>query len=319
MGGLALVSTTDTDQGTEPPVTTCYRHPKRETYVRCTRCDRSICPDCMREAAVGHHCPDCVKEGGRSIREARTVFGGRVATSGVPVVTQVLIALNIAAYLGELVLSDLVARFGALGQGLLGPDGVTYVYDGGVPFGFEAVGIAHGEWYRLITSAFLHQPPDQGTFGILHILFNMYALWTLGPAVEAQLGRIRFASLYLLSALGGSVLVYLIAPHEGAVGASGAIFGLGAAYFVLGKRLRNDPIGGRQLLIGLLVWMVVSAAVTSWQGHLGGLLTGGALGLVLAHAPRRHRGVWQTAGMVAMLLVLVTLVVLKTSQLAGAA
>ncbi|MFG2306756.1 rhomboid family intramembrane serine protease [Actinacidiphila glaucinigra] len=319
MGGLALVSTTDTDQGTEPPVTTCYRHPKRETYVRCTRCDRFICPDCMREAAVGHHCPECVKEGGRSIREARTAFGGRVATSGVPVVTQILIALNIAAYLGELVRSDLVARFDGLGQGLLGPDGVAYVYDGTAYPGFEAVGIAHGEWYRLITSAFLHRPPDQGTFGILHILFNMFALWTLGPAVEAQLGRIRFVSLYLLSALGGSVLPYLIAPHEGGVGASGAVFGLGAAYFVLSKRLRNDPIGGRQLLIGLLVWMAVSAAVTSWQSHLGGLLTGGALGLVLAHAPRRHRGVWQAAGMVVMLLVLVTLVVLKTSQLTGTA
>ncbi|MFI2304444.1 rhomboid family intramembrane serine protease [Actinacidiphila glaucinigra] len=313
------MSTTDTDQGTEPPVTTCYRHPKRETYVRCTRCDRFICPDCMREAAVGHHCPECVKEGGRSVREARTVFGGRVATSGVPVVTQILIALNIAAYLGELVRSDLVARFDGLGQGLLGPDGVAYVYDGTAYPGFEAVGIAHGEWYRLITSAFLHRPPDQGTFGILHILFNMFALWTLGPAVEAQLGRIRFVSLYLLSALGGSVLPYLIAPHEGGVGASGAVFGLGAAYFVLSKRLRNDPIGGRQLLIGLLVWMAVSAAVTSWQSHLGGLLTGGALGLVLAHAPRRHRGVWQAAGMVVMLLVLVTLVVLKTSQLTGTA
>ncbi|MFF7214809.1 rhomboid family intramembrane serine protease [Streptomyces sp. NPDC008238] len=319
MGGFALVSTTDTDQGTEPPVTTCYRHPKRETYVRCTRCDRSICPDCMREAAVGHHCPECVKEGGRSVRQARTVFGGRVAASGVPVVTYVLIALNIAAYLGELVRSDLVVRFGGLGQGLLGPDGLAYVYDGTVYPGYEAIGVAHGEWYRLITSAFLHQPPDQGTFGILHILFNMYSLWTLGPAVEAQLGRIRFVSLYLLSALGGSVLAYLIAPQEGGVGASGAIFGLGAAYFVLSKRLRNDPIGGRQLLIGLLVWMAVSAAVTSWQAHLGGLLAGGAVGLVLAHAPRKHRALWQAAGMTAMLLLLVTLTVLKTSQLTGAA
>lgn len=312
------MSTTDTDPGTQPPVTTCYRHPKRETYVRCTRCDRHICPDCMREAAVGHQCPECVKEGNKSIRQARTVFGGRVATAGAPVVTQILIALNILAYLGELVRSDIVDRFDALGQGLVGPDGMAYVYDGSAYPGFEAVGIAHGEWYRLITSAFLHQPPGQGTFGILHILLNMYSLWTLGRVVEGQLGRIRFIALYLLSALGGSVLVYLIAPHSSAVGASGAIFGLGAAYFVFSKRLDYDPLGGRQLIIGLLVWMAVSAAVTSWQGHLGGLLTGGAVGLVFAYAPGRRRALWQSAGAVALLLVLVALVVLKTSQLTGA-
>ncbi|MEU4097830.1 rhomboid family intramembrane serine protease [Streptomyces sp. NPDC026673] len=312
------MSTTDTDPGTQPPVTTCYRHPKRETYVRCTRCDRHICPDCMREAAVGHHCPECVKEGNKSIRQARTVFGGRVATAGAPVVTQILIALNILAYLGELVRSDIVDRFDGLGQGLVGPDGMAYVYDGSVYPGFEAIGIAHGEWYRLITSAFLHQPPGQGTFGILHILLNMYSLWTLGRVVEAQLGRIRFIALYLLSALGGSVLVYLIAPHSSTVGASGAIFGLGAAYFVFSKRLNYDPLGGRQLIIGLLVWMAVSAAVTSWQGHLGGLLAGGAVGLVFAYAPGRRRALWQAVGAVALLLVLVSLVVLKTSQLTGA-
>jgi membrane associated rhomboid family serine protease len=317
--GAPLVSTADTDQGTQPPVTTCYRHPKRETYVRCTRCDRHICPDCMREAAVGHHCPECVKEGNKSIRQARTVFGGRVATAGAPVVTQVLIALNIAAYLGELVRPGIVDRFAGLGQGLVGPGGRTFVYDGAVHPGFQAVGIAHGEWYRLITSAFLHQPPGQGTFGILHILLNMYSLWTLGRVVEAQLGRIRYVALYLLSALGGSVLQYLISPNAGAVGASGAIFGLGAAYFVFSRRLNYDPVGGRQLIIGLLVWMAVSAAVTSWQSHLGGLLAGGAVGFAFAYAPARHRSVWQAAGAVVLLLALVTLAALKTSQLTGAA
>lgn len=313
------MSTTDADQGTQPPVTTCYRHTKRESYVRCTRCDRYICPDCMREASVGHQCPDCVREGNRGVREARTAFGGRIATSGVPAVTYALIALNIAMYVGELLHPGIVDRLSALGQGLLGPDGHRYVFDGAVPPGFQAIGIAHGEWYRLITSAFLHLLPNAGVFGIAHILFNMSSLWTLGRVVEAQLGRVRYLALYLLSAVGGSVMQYLIAPGVGAVGASGAIFGLGAAYYVLSRRLHYDPLGGRQLLTGLLVWMLVSAAVTSWQGHLGGLLAGGAVGLAFAYAPARHRTFVQAAGAVAMLALLVVLVMVKTSQLTGAA
>jgi membrane associated rhomboid family serine protease len=273
----------------------------------------------MREAAVGHQCPDCVREGNKSIRQARTVFGGRVSTAGVPAVTYALIALNIALYVGELLRPAIVDRLDALGQGLLGPDGHMYVYDGTTFPGFELIGIAHGEWYRLVTAAFLHLQPTEGTFGIAHILLNMSSLWTLGRVVEGQLGRARYLALYLLSAVGGSVMQYLISPGTGAVGASGAIFGLGAAYYVFSRRLNYDPIGGRQLITGLLVWMVVSAAVTSWQGHLGGLLTGGAVGLAFAYAPARHRTLVQAVGAVAMLAVLVVLVVLKTSQLTGAA
>ena len=85
----------------ESTVTTCYRHPAVESHVRCTRCDRYICPACMREASVGHQCEQCVREGARSVRQPRTAFGGRITTA--PVVTYVLIALNVLAYVGELV------------------------------------------------------------------------------------------------------------------------------------------------------------------------------------------------------------------------
>jgi len=295
---------------------TCFRHPARESYVRCTRCDRNVCPDCRREAAVGYQCVECVKAGQRSVRQARTVFGGRL--SATPVATIVLIVLNVLAYLLELVRPEIVDRFDNLGQALVGPDGGHYLVpeSGLVPPGYEQVGIADGEWYRLITSAFLHSEPTSGIFGITHILFNMYWLWMLGRVVEERLGVVRFLALYLLSALGGSVLGYLVAPEQAALGASGAIFGLAGGYFVLSRRLQYDPLGGGPLLAYFVIWMVVSAGFTSWEGHLGGLLTGLAVGAAFAFAPRPQRALLQSLGAVAVLVLLVLLTVAKTGNLA---
>ncbi|MCX4975319.1 rhomboid family intramembrane serine protease [Streptomyces sp. NBC_00620] len=288
----------------ESTVTTCYRHPKVESHVRCTRCDRYICPDCMREAAVGHQCPECVKEGVRSVREARTAFGGRISTA--PVVTYVLIALNVLAYVGELVRPAIVDRFEMLGAGLVGPDGLYYVWQAVYPSDFHAEGVVDGEWYRLLTGAFLHLPPTEGTFGVLHIVMNMVSLWNIGRVVESQLGRIRYVTLYLLSALGGSVLVLLIAPETPTLGASGAIFGLGAAYYVMARRLGADMQSVNRFMAGLLLWLLISAGLTSWQGHLGGLLTGTAVTLAYAYAPRdRRRTPIQVAACVGLLVLLV--------------
>lgn len=288
----------------ESTVTTCYRHPKVESHVRCTRCDRYICPDCMREAAVGHQCPECVKEGVRSVREARTAFGGRISTA--PVVTYVLIALNVLAYVGELVRPAIVDRFEMLGAGLVGPDGLYYVWQAVYPSDFHAEGVVDGEWYRLLTGAFLHLPPTEGTFGVLHIVMNMVSLWNIGRVVESQLGRVRYVTLYLLSALGGSVLVLLIAPETPTLGASGAIFGLGAAYYVMARRLGADMQSVNRFMAGLLLWLLISAGLTSWQGHLGGLLTGTAVTLAYAYAPRDRR---RTPIQVAVCLVLLVLLV----------
>ncbi|MGW7198752.1 rhomboid family intramembrane serine protease [Streptomyces chryseus] len=292
----------------EAAVTTCYRHPKYETYVSCTRCDRYICPDCMREAAVGHQCPECVKDGHRSVRQARTVFGGSVAGAAAPVVTYTLIAVNVLAYLGELARPDIVPRFGMLGWGVLGPES-------GVHPGPSVAGVAEGEWYRLFTGAFLHLSPTGGTFGIMHIVMNMFCLWNIGRTVEEQLGRARYAGLYLLSALGGSVLVYLIAPHSIVVGASGAIFGVSASYYVICRRLGHDMRAVNRFLAGLLIWMVVSALFTSWQAHLGGLLTGGLVSLALAYAPRKNRTAIQVVAAAGVLALLIVLVLMKTSSL----
>ncbi|CAL2061387.1 MULTISPECIES: rhomboid family intramembrane serine protease [Streptomyces] len=283
----------------ESAVTTCFRHPQVESYVRCTRCDRFICPSCMREASVGHQCVDCVKEGARSIRQARTVFGGRIAA--VPLVTYVLVGLNVVAYLVELARPSFEYRFAMLGT---------------TPAGYVPEGVAHGDWYRLLTGAFLHLTPGEGTFGITHILFNMVALWNIGRVVETQLGRVRYLALYLLSALGGSVLELLLIPESYTVGASGAIFGLGAAYWVMGRRLGHDMREVNRYMAGLLLWLVISAGLTSWQGHLGGLLAGAVVTLAYAYAPRAQRRALVQAGVcVALLALLVALAWLKAASL----
>ncbi|MFE9770157.1 rhomboid family intramembrane serine protease [Streptomyces sp. NPDC005931] len=301
----------------ESAVTTCYRHSRVECHVRCMRCERYICPDCMREAAVGHQCPECVREGARSVRQARTLVGGQL--SAVPVVTYALIAVNVLVYVAELVRPEIVDRFAMLGAGLVGPDGEHYVWvDGPYVGDFHAEGLVDGEWYRLLTGAFLHLPPAGETFGILHVVMNMVALWNLGRLVEPMLGRVHHLVLYLLSALGGSVLVLLIAPRDLAVGASGAIFGVGAAYYVMARRIGADMSAVNRFLAGLLLWLVVSAAFTSWEGHLGGLLTGAAVAVTYAYAPRGRRRTVVQAGVCLGLLVLLSVAVMvKVAGLTG--
>ncbi|WAL70862.1 rhomboid family intramembrane serine protease [Kitasatospora sp. YST-16] len=288
---------------------TCFRHPDRESYVRCTRCDRNACPDCRREAAVGYQCVECVKSGHQGTRQARTAFGGRITAR--PYATVALIALNVAAYLVELVRPETLDRFGVLGSGVLAPpadyDPATYVP--------HLSGIAHGEWERLLTGAFLHLGPTTWPMGILHIVFNMYWLWNLGRVVEDRLGVLRFLALYLLSALGSSAMIYWLAPHSLAVGASGAVFGLAGGYWVLSRRQGYDPLGGNQMMITLVLWMVLSAGFASWQGHLGGLLTGLAAGAALGYAPRQQRGLVQAINLTAVLALVAVVAVIATDQL----
>jgi membrane associated rhomboid family serine protease len=293
---------TDQPQAHAPQVPTCYRHPGRETYVSCTRCDRPICPDCMRNASVGHQCPECVNEGARTVRQPRTILGGRVNTT--PAVTLTLIGINILAYLAELVSPSFADRFEMVGDAFMRtPDGV------------EQVGVAHGEWYRLITAAFLHIPLTAGVLGITHILFNMWALWVLGPQLEQVLGRLRFTVLYALSALGGNVLLYLVDAHQPAVGASGAIFGLFAAFFVIGRRIGADT-RGIAFLIVINLMFTFSFHGISWEGHVGGLVTGAVLAVAFAYAPRGAQQKAIQAGVSAIVAaVLIILTVVQTSSL----
>lgn len=308
------METTNAGQPAVETVTTCFRHARRETSVRCARCDRFICPDCMREAPVGFRCPPCVRNENKTVRSARTVFGGSLSTR--PYVTVALIVVTVLAYLAELADPDVVDRFSNLGVGLVGPDGGHFVDDGFAHPGYSPEGVANGQWYRLLTSAFLHLPPGMGIFGIAHILMNMYWLWVLGRILEEQLGWWRFLAVYLTTALGGSVLGFLVAPSQSAVGASGAIFGLAACYFVVASRMGQQPMDRHRLLTIFVVWMVVSAGFTSWEGHLGGLLTGGLLGVALAYAPRRQRFAIHVGVFAATAIGLLVVVAWKAANLA---
>jgi len=291
------------DAGSGSGVPTCYRHAGRETYLSCTRCGRPACPECLRSAPVGQQCVECVKEGGRAVRQPTGPFGGRAVSGALSgaVVTWTLVALNVAFYLVEWAYPKIVDYLALIGS----------AYDGNI---HAVVGVAHGQEYRLLTSAFLHEQ-GFGGFGPLHIIFNMWALILVGPALERLLGPLRFLSVYLFSALGGAVMFYLLAPvNELGLGASGAIFGLFGAWFVVSRRLRVDS---RSIVFLIVVNLVISFAVAgiAWQAHVGGLITGGLLTAAYAYAPRNHRALVQIGATVLVAALLVVAVLTRNHQL----
>jgi membrane associated rhomboid family serine protease len=269
---------------TPPQAPACYRHPDRTTYVRCTRCNRYICGECMRTASVGHQCAECVNAGTEAVRRPRNQFGARVR-AGAPVVTYVLIAVNVVMFALQTISHDVQSALV-----------------------MHSPAVAGGELYRLLTSAFLH-------YGPLHLVFNMWALYVVGPPLEAALGRLRYTALYLLSALGGSVLVFLLASLGAATaGASGAVFGLFGAAFVVGRRLRVDVRWIVALIVVNLVITVVAPNI-SWQGHLGGLVTGAVVAAAYVYAPPTSRVAVQIGATVAVLAVFTALIWWRTVDL----
>jgi len=252
----------------------------------------------MIPASVGFQCPECVREGNKDVREPRTVFGGRV--SGDPGwVSKVLIGLNLVAFVAQQASESFSRRFYDLGLAL-------------DPATLEPVGVADGEYYRLLTSAFLHS-------GVFHLLLNMYALFMFGPQLEAALGRWRFGALYVVSALGGSALSYAFsAPNRPSLGASGAVFGLLGAYLVVSRRLRRDTT---PVLVMLAINLGYGFLVPriDWRAHVGGLVTGALVALVIVYAPKERRTLLQAVGVAAVLLAVVALVVWRTADLRGGA
>ncbi|ETW22111.1 membrane protein [Mycobacterium gastri 'Wayne'] len=257
--------------------------------MRCNRCERYICADCMRDAAVGHQCVQCVQAGARTVRQPQTRFGGR-QRSATPVVTYALMMINVAAFVAQMSSGDLEKQLT-----LWSP------------------AVADGQLYRLVTSAFLH-------YGATHLLLNMWALYVVGPPLEMWLGRLRFGALYALSGLGGSVLVYLLSPlNTATAGASGAIFGLFGATFVVGKRLALDVRWVVAVIVINLVFTFVVPAVSSqlisWQGHVGGLVTGGLVAAAYVYPPREHRNAVQVTATVVVLVALAALTWWRTASL----
>lgn len=238
---------------------TCYRHTDRATGASCTRCERPICPDCMIQAPVGHHCPTCVHEARGDMRRVRRVAFARGGPAGrAGVVVTALVAVNVVVFLLDLGSDDVTRRFAD-----------------------NAVLVAQGEYYRMVTAAFLHA-------GLFHLGFNMFGLYLFGSQVEEALGGPRFLALYLLAAVGGSACSHFFGPPAGfGVGASGAVFGVLGAFFVIARfrGLDTSQVGGLiavNLFIGAVVPRIDNAA------HVGGLLTGAALGAAFEWSGRQR-------------------------------
>ncbi|WP_338897179.1 rhomboid family intramembrane serine protease [Streptomyces sp. TG1A-60] len=281
---------------------TCYRHPDRETGIRCTRCERPICPECMVSASVGFQCPECVRSGSGtghapSASAPRTLAGGTV-TADPRLLTKILLVVNLLVFLVQM----------AVGDGFT--DRLFLVGRAWVPeLGNELQGVAEGQWYRLVTSMFLHG-------GVTHILFNMLGLWWIGGPLEAALGRARYLALYFVSGLAGSALTYLLAaPTQPSLGASGAIFGLFGATGVLMRRLNYDM---RPLIILLVINLIFTFSPMfniSWQAHVGGLVGGVLIGYAMVHAPRERRALIQYGVCVLVLVAAVVMALVRTAQL----
>lgn len=219
------------------------------------------------------------------------------------IVTWSLVAINVACYLAEWIYPNVVNDFDMISLARVGS------------FNGPIVGVANGQWYRLITSAFLHEPGLSG-IGPTHIIFNMWALIVVGPSLERLLGRVRFLAVYLVSAFAGSVLFYLLAPPNGqALGASGAIFGLFGAWFVVSRRLRLDS---RAIVFLIVINLVITFAFRgsiAWQAHVGGLVAGAALTAAYAYAPRGNREPIQLGATAVIVAALVFAVVIRNHQL----
>ena len=251
---------------------TCYRHPDRVTGLSCSECGRPICTECMTMAPVGIRCPEHsgrpqgVQRMTRGVQRAS--FEGRGAK-----VTKVLIGINVAVYIAELAQGASVNGIG----GSIYTNGVLIAVARTV--NGHLIGVAQGEYWRLITAAFLH-------YGPFHLLLNMLALWWFGSLLEQRIGSGRFLILYLVSGLAGSAGALIASPLDPTVGASGAIFGILGAGFVL-ERQRDYVFGGSALGI-IVINLVLTVALPgiSLGGHVGGLIGGAACALAMTRFGR---------------------------------
>jgi membrane associated rhomboid family serine protease len=259
---------------------TCYRHPDRETRVSCSSCGRPICPDCMTPTPVGMRCPECMQQRTRVVQGV----GGSATGFWQAPATFVLIAINVVAYLIEV----------TAGSGGLDGVGGKVVVD----YALFGPAVAEGEWYRLVTGGFLHA-------SLIHIGFNMLLLYFLGRLLEPALGTPRFLALYFAALLAGSFGALLLDPNALTLGASGAVFGLAGATFVIARGRGMDAIAGQIgfLIVFNLIFSFVGSRI-SVGGHLGGLAAGVICALAIVAGERgmlgRNRLYAEYAAMIAV-------------------
>jgi len=272
----------------------CYRHPDRETFVSCQRCGRPICGECQTIAPVGVHCPECVREARGSYPASVRPIGRRIGrafspTNGRPVVTYVIIGLCLVIY-------------GI--QFLTGGDSSPVTKD----LIYAPVYTPTQPW-RMLTSLFIHE-------SIIHVGFNMYSLYVVGPALESMLGRVRYTALFLVAGFAGSVGVLLIAPADQLVlGASGAIFGLFGAYFVIARRLGGNATYFLVIIVLNLVIGFIPGSGIAWQAHVGGLVAGVAVAFIYLETRSRARRPAQVLLVAAVVAILVLVTIVKSSLL----
>jgi membrane associated rhomboid family serine protease len=264
------------------PTPTCYRHPDRPTLVSCSSCERPICTSCMVQAAVGVKCPECA---GRPTGAAR--LKPRPVARGTAYVTMTLIAINVAVF----VLQSLTDT-GSVGRGVGGDIAANGWLD--------APNVADGDWWRIVTSAFLHA-------GIAHLAFNMIALWYLGTALESYVGPLRFSVIYLGSVLWGSAGALLFAPLTPTVGASGGVFGIMAAILVLQRQRGVSIVADVGIWLGINLVITFTLPGISIGGHLGGIVGGAVTAWALSsfgtgHMAARTLTPVATVGAVAVLV-----------------
>jgi len=270
-------------------VATCYRHPDRETGLSCSECGRPICTDCVTFAPVGLRCPDhAAADGSGGSVQRRAQKAVRRSTRVGPtdaIVTKLLVAANVIVYLITVAQSPYSGKLNSPGGSL---------FNNWALFG---PAVDHGDWWRLITSAFLHG-------GLLHIAFNMLALWWLGSPVEIALGRARYLGLYLVSGLAGAAGALIADPNSVTVGASGAIFGLLGAGLILEWQATGSLAGNYLMLIVINLAISFSPGLNiSYGGHIGGLIGGIVTTLAFTHA-RRPRAQFAGIGATAIVTLL---------------
>ncbi len=265
----------------------CYRHPGRQSFVLCQRCGRTICPECQTPGPVGVFCPECMKEQRASAPKVKPQLLTRMTGSGAPVVTYGIIAVCIVVFIAQ--------SLPGIGGSVTNALQYAGVYS--QPGLFQP--------WRMLTTIFAHA-------SWLHIALNMYSLWILGMLLEPLLGRGRYLALFLISGLAGSVGVLLIAnPLQPVVGASGAIFGLFGAFFVIQRRLGGNAT---QLLVLIGINLVIGfipAFGIAWQAHVGGLIGGALAGLIFVETRRSSRWSLQYGLLVALAALLIVISCLK--------
>lgn len=257
-----------------PDFAGCFRHPERLSGIRCQRCRRPICGECMRTASVGFQCPECVSRGRGSVRAPRTRFGAALSPGG-GTVTKVLIGVLLALYVLNLASRGIVL-------GLLAMSNYA---------------VAAGEFWRLLTYGLT-------SYGLLGVVMNALVLWLAGRALESELGAWRFLALYLVAGLGGATVCFLLGPPGlTAVGASSAVIGLLATNAVGKYKGREDIRPDLGLLVVIVLYsLLIGFRSFGWLGLLGGLAVGGLVGAILAYAPRKNRTAIQVVGLLGVVL-----------------